>query len=313
MKKTTIKSLFAIALLACSACITSAFALTVPGLAPETHGGQFTSVMAFNQNVSAWQAFSAQSLESQIEPFLPGGAGRRQVINVEPVFNQDTPDVSASGKALVTALQTAGEKPYPVLVNVDAGTYEIANTGLSVPANVIVTGAGSASTHIQANAITSSSPSITNVNLQVTTLTQNQTMTMQHVLITGSVLVNGGTFTLRNADINAVSGVALTLNGVSGYTLSHVNASSSTTALTINNTVKGFVMGSSLSAPTPINVTENAPAVFVNNVYNNGAPRFYGDYKTSMQRCHNNVDGDTGLPVPNYASGLSSLCVAPQT
>ena len=294
MKK-SISLLGALPLLAATAC----FAVNWPLKHVDTRF-PYAPTALYNDNINAI-----------LSATIDAGEGRKQVIVVEPVFIHDTPDAAASGNALSSALQTARTKSYRVLVYVDSGTYEVDSTGLTLPANVTLMGAGESSTVIKANAITSEAPSIANLSLQVTNITQTQTSRMHNIAVTGGIIVNGGNITLTDMQVNAPSAAAITINGVSGYTLKNVQATSGATGLAINNTVQGIVEGSTLVAETPIDVTENAAATFANNVYRKGAPRFYGNYKTSLQKCHNNIDADTGLPVPNYASGVSQLCVVP--
>ena len=330
MKNVKLISTLSVLSIAATMVASTAFAINVPGLMPEQSGAQFASVGAFNQNVSAWQQLSAQQLERQLEPYIPGGRslqdiakgvtpllpagiGRKQVLVVEPVLTGGTPDAAVSGAALATAIQTANAKSYPVVLYVDAGQYTIASSSIALNKNVTLEGAGRNATVVKVNDITSAAPAISQLTLTTSLLTQTQSCLLHNLDINGALSLSGESVVARYVDIvtRTSEHAALTIGKLASF--SNLAITASTTGLIVNSATKGTVLNSTFTAPTPISMTANSEVLFANNIYQGGAPHFYGDYHTSKQTCHNNISLPTGLPVPNYASGVSPLCVAPTT
>lgn len=308
MKRLNRKPLLHALLLASSFVASSSFAISIPNYIPLPEGTQFATTAAFNHNVAALQALTPQALEQQLNPFM---AHRLQVTLVEPVLKDGQPDVTASGIALEKAINAAGEKNVPVEIFVDAGNYTITQT-LVIPANVSLQGETQVASHIKALSIQDNGAGLSNLTLDAQQLSIASTTTLNHVQYTGTLAIDGGNVTLRDSAI-VNDGTLPTVVVGDAKTIQFDNVTISAPkgiAVQVNSAaVTGTIKNSTLTGTKAIVVSENAALLLVNNKLS-GALQLNGTATTSKQHCHANYDA-TGLPVPNYASGVSNLCQAP--
>lgn len=254
------------------------------------------------------------TLAKELLPALPkpiAGAGRVAAVVVEPVVDAEgTPNPVASGSALEKAITTAGAKGYHNLVVVDAGTYQVSTEGLTLPANITLAGVGKTSTIIKANSITSSAVAVKSVTIEATQFSVGASCDFTNVQIQGALIINAGDVTLTNSDINSQESTAVTVNGVHSFKLKNSSVTSNDVGIEVNNAERNVIVASHITAATTINITQSPTLILLNNYYSGGEPKFSGAVG-SNEVCHGNIDIATGLPVPNYASGVTQFCQSP--
>lgn len=284
-------------------------AWTIPGT-HKTTGSLYADKNTANGNVTALEQLSPTTVAAHLSPFIIAGINRQAVITVEPVLHNGVPDTEASGRVLAKAIATASTRHDVVLVKIDAGQYTLPDSTVTLPANVSVKGEGDAATFITATDIISNSPGISALHLSVHTFTQNRTGYIHDMTVVGGFILNGGATTLSHIVMPETGQTAEAVRIENGkeYTLRDVTITTPLTAIDIADTSVTDVLNCQLSATRPIIVGRNAKVLVANTVYRGDKPLFFGGAGVSNQRCHNNINGDTGLAVPQHPAGNAASC-----
>ena len=179
------------------------------------------------------------------------------------------------------------QKSYRVLVYVDSGTYEVDSTGLTLPANVTLMGAGISGTIIKAPLMSSAASNLRSLTLQVPLLTISASAVISHVAVVGQTTITAGDVTLAQVRLNNDNGNTLMVSGASHLTLTDSTLTAKGDALSITRSVTGDVRNTRLQGIDAVHLAVNTPLTFVNDVLV-GATNFTAQPKPA-QHCYGNV------------------------